>query len=131
MTELNKDSEIFIQQDVEYNQKIKPVETPSKNIGIDVDNQFMDNIAGAGLAGKLDMAAIESFTNISRSRDSVYDLIDMMMADSTMASVLETYSEDATEYNDQGRIVWVEADNPLISKYVEYLLDTMNIDKIW
>ena len=129
MTELNKDSEIFIQQDVEYNQKIKPVETPSKNIGIDVDNQFMDNIVGAGLAGKLDMAAIESFTNISRSRDSVYDLIDMMMADSTMASVLETYSEDATEYNDQGRIVWVEADNPLISKYVEYLLDTMNIDK--
>lgn len=129
MSELTKESEVFNQEDVEYNQKIKPVETPSKNIGIDVDNQFMDNIVGAGLAGKLDMAAIESFTNISRSRDSVYDLIDMMMADSTMASVLETYSEDATEYNEEGRIIWVEADNPLVSKYIEYLLDTMNIDK--
>lgn len=129
MSELNKDSELFNQDGVEYNQQIKPVETPSKNIGIDVDNQFMDNIVGAGLAGKLDMSAIESFTNVSRSRDSIYNLLDMMMADSTMASVLETYAEDSTEYSDQGRIVWVEADNPLISKYIEYLLDTMNIDK--
>lgn len=127
--ELNKENEIFNNNDVEYNKAIKPVETPDKNIGIDVDNEFMDNIVGAGLAGKLDTAAIESFTNISRSRDSVYELIDMMMADSTMASVLETYTEDATEYNDKNRIVWVEADNPLISKYVEYLIDTMNIDK--
>ena len=129
MEELNRDSELFNQEDVEYNQKIKPVERPSKNVGIDTDNQFMINIADAGLAGKLDMAAIESFTNISRSRDSIYDLLDMMMSDSTMASVLETYTEDATEYNDQGRIVWVEADNPNISKYVEFLIDTMNIDK--
>lgn len=129
MSELNKDSELFNQDGVEYNQQIKPVETPSKNIGIDVDNQFMDNIVGAGLAGKLDMAAIESFTNVSRSRDSIYNLLDMMMADSTMASVLETYAEDSTEYSEQGRIVWVEADNPSISKYIEYLLDTMNIDK--
>ena len=128
MSELNKDSEVFNQK-VEYNQKIKPIETPSKNIGIDVDNQFMSNIADAGLAGKLDTAAIESFTNISRSRDSVYDLLDMMMSDSTMASVMETYTEDATEYNDQGRIVWVEADDPQISKYIEFLIDTMNIDK--
>ena len=129
MTELNKDSELFNQDNVEYNQRIKPVETPNRDIGIDVDNQFMDNIVGAGLAGKLDMAAIESFTNVSRSRDSIYNLLDMMMADSTMASVLETYAEDSTEYNDQGRIVWVEADNPTISKYIEYLLDTMGIDK--
>ena len=124
-----KDKEVFDNTDVEYNQKIKPVPVPSKDIGIDVDNQFMDNIVGAGLAGKLDMASIESFTNVSRSRDSVYDLIDMMMADSTMASVLETYAEDTTEYNDQGRIVWVEAEDPMVAKYVEYLIDKMNIDK--
>ena len=124
-----KDKEVFDTTGVEFNQKITPVPAPSKDIGIDVDNQFMDNIVGAGLAGKLDMAAIESFTNVSRSRDSVYDLIDMMMADSTMASVLETYTEDATEYNDQGRIVWVEAEDPLVAKYIEYLIDKMNIDK--
>lgn len=124
-----KDKEVFNNTDVEYNQKIKPIPVPSKDIGIDVDNQFMDNIVGAGLAGKLDMASIESFTNVSRSRDSVYDLIDMMMADSTMASVLETYAEDTTEYNDQGRIVWVEAEDPMVAKYVEYLIDKMNIDK--
>ena len=57
MEELNRDSELFNQEDVEYNQKIKPVERPSKNVGIDTDNQFMINIADAGLAGKLDMAA--------------------------------------------------------------------------
>ena len=129
MSETKINDGVFENTNVEYNQKINPVPTPSKNIGIDVDNQFMDNIANAGLSGKLDMAAIESFTNVSRSRDSVYDLLDMMMSDSTMASVLETYSEDATEYNEQGRIVWVESDNALATKYIEHLLDTMNIDK--
>lgn len=127
MNQLNRDDELFNNDSM--GQKIKPVELPSKNIGIDVDNQFMDNIADAGTEGKLDLNVIESFTNISRSRDSVYELIDMMMTDSTMASVLETYAEDTTEYNDGGRIVWVESDNPNITKYLEYLIDTMNIDK--
>ena len=69
MTELNKDSELFINSEQSIGDKIVPKEAPSKNIGIDVDNEFLSNVAEAGLVGKLDTSAIESFTNISRNRD--------------------------------------------------------------
>ena len=56
-------------------------------------------------------------------------MLDTMCQDSTISAVLETYAEDATEYNDQGQIVWVESSDPNVQKYVTYLLDTMNVDK--
>jgi hypothetical protein len=37
-----------------------------------------------------------------------------MCEDSKISAVLETYAEDATDYNDEGRIVWCEASNPAI-----------------
>lgn len=129
MEDLTKESEVFVAKSNEYGQAIKPVEVPSKDIGIDMDNQFLYNVAQAGLSGKLDMATIESFTNISRTRDNLYDLLDMMMEDSTMASVLETYAEDTTEYNDQGRIVWAESNDSLTLKRINYILDLLNVDK--
>ena len=52
-----------------------------------------------------------------------------MAEDSIISAVLETYAEDATERNEDGRIVWCESDNPDIVKYITYLLDTMNVDK--
>lgn len=128
MEPLQKDSELFTGS-AQASQKINPVDVPDKNIGIDTTNRFLSNIAEMGMVGKVDLAAIEAFTNISRTRDNVYDLLDMMMNDSTMASVLETYAEDATEYNDQGQIVWVECDDDKRLKRINYMLDMLNVDK--
>ena len=113
----------------EVGQKIVPVELPSKDIGIDVDNQLMQNIVSAGLSSKLDLNAIESLTNVSRSRDTICDVIDMMMQDSTMASILESLVEDTVETSDSGRIIWAECDDPDTAKFIDYLLDTINVDK--
>src|SRR5574344_1267370 len=52
-----------------------------------------------------------------------------MGEDVTVAAVLETYAEDATEYNDQGQIVWAESNDANIAKFVSFLLDSMNVDK--
>jgi len=87
------------------------------------------NIIQAGTNNLLDISSLDAFTNISQSRDQVYALLDTMCQDSTVAAVLETYAEDATEPNDQGQIVWVEASNPDVQKYVQFLLDAMNVDK--
>ena len=113
----------------EVGQKIVPVELPSKDIGIDVDNQLMQNIVSAGLSSKLDLNAIESLTNVSRSRDTICDVIDMMMQDSTMSSILESLVEDTVETSDSGRIIWAECDDPETTKFIDYLLDTINVDK--
>ena len=123
----NEEKEFMGKGEVE--QKIVPVELPSKDIGIDVDNQLMQNIVSAGLSSKLDLNAIESLTNVSRSRDTICDVIDMMMQDSTMASILESLVEDTVETSDSGRIIWAECDDPDTTKFIDYLLDTINVDK--
>lgn len=127
MADLNNNA--FIDDASQYGTKTKPVPVPEKNIGIDTDNSFFADIIDAGESGQLDISKLESFTQISQSREQLYQLLDTMAEDSIISAVLETYAEDATERNEDGRIVWCESDNPDIVKYITYLLDTMNVDK--
>lgn len=112
-----------------YGKKLKAIPVPERNIGIDVKNEFYDNILEAAEVSKLDLSKIESFSQISQNRNLVYNVLDTMCEDSTISAVIETYAEDATETNDDGKIVWVESDDAEILKYVTYLLDSLNIDK--
>lgn len=122
-------SKVFVNDDSAYNKEIKAVPTPEKEIGIDTKEYIFQNIINAGTSSVLDIGEIESFSMASKSRDQVYRLLDTMAEDSAIAAVLETYAEDATEYNDQGKIVWVEASNSNIASYVNYLLKTLCVDK--
>ena len=109
---------------------IRSVPKPETNIGIDTTDSLFKNMIYAGESSQLDMSSIENFTAVSQSREQVYELIDSMCTDPTIAAVLEAYAEDATEYNDQGKIVWAESSDSEVAKYVTFLLDTLNIDKV-
>ena len=119
----------FVNDEQSYNSPIKNRPVPEKNIGIDTKEVLFDNIANAGLSSQLDISALESFTQVSQSRDQMYAMLDTMSQDSIVSAVLETYAEDATEYNDDGRVVWVESSNGDIAKYITYLIDTIGTDK--
>lgn len=117
------------------NENVKNVETrpmpkPKTEIGIDIEKNIINNITDGVTSGNnLDISVIESFTQVSQNRNQLYDLIDNMSEDSTIAAALETYAEDATEYNDSGKIVWVESSDPDVQKYINYLLESINVDK--
>lgn len=98
-------------------------------LDIDTKNTLVDNIIEAGLSSKLDIAKLENFTSISNARDQVYQLIDTMAQDSSVAAILRTYTEDVCEPADNGHVIWCEADDPKISKFVNYILNIMNADK--
>ena len=98
-------------------------------LDIDTKNILADNIIEAGLTSKLDAAALENFTNISNTRDQIYQLIDTMSQDSSVAAILRTYAEDVCEPADNGHVIWCEANDPNISKLVNYILNVMNADK--
>lgn len=98
-------------------------------LDIDVKNTLIDNIVAAGLTGGLDTTALENFTSISNSRDQIYQLIDTMSQDSTVSSIIRTYAEDVCAVADNGHIVWCESSDPKISKFINYLLNVMNVDK--
>lgn len=108
---------------------VNPVPVPKAEVGMDTEGKFLDNILNAGTSGSLDLTVINNFSTVSQSREELYKLLDMMSQDSTVSAILETYAEDSVEYNDQGKIVWVEGADPKVTAYVEYLLNTMNVDK--
>ena len=119
----------FIEDDPSLHKPIEAVPAPDKEIGIDLNNTVIDTIMNTIETNKVDMNAIESFTQVSQSRDRIYDVLDDMGNDSTIAAVLETYAEDTTEPNDKGNIMWCESDDSNIIKFVSYLLEALNVDK--
>ena len=128
--ELLKDT-AFAQDDSIYNKQIKTVPTPGIEIGIDLDNTVLQNIAQSaeGFNSFFDTGAVQNFTTISRNRNEIYQTLDYMAEDSTIAAILETYAEDATEANDSGDIVWVESNDADAAQFITYLLSSMNVNK--
>lgn len=98
-------------------------------LDIDTKKTLADNIIEAGLSSQLDIATLENFTNISNSRDQIYQLIDTMAQDSTVSAILKTYAENVCEPADNGHVIWCESNDPKISKFINYMLNTMNADK--
>ena len=98
-------------------------------LDIDTNKTLVDNIIGAGISSQLDIAKLEHFTSISNSRDQIYQLIDTMAQDSSVSAILKTYAENVCEPADNGHIIWAESNDPKISKFVNYILNTMNADK--
>ena len=123
----------FAENDNIYQQPIEPIVKPTKQIGIDLENQVFKNIISTqldnGIHSTFDINALNSFTQVSRNRNEIYRTLDYMSEDSTIAAILETYAEDATETNDQGDIVWCESSDGEVAKYVTYLLNSLNINK--
>ena len=98
-------------------------------LDIDVKKTLADNIIEAGLSSQLDIAKLENFTSISNSRDQIYQLIDTMAQDASVAAILKTYAENVCEPADNGHVIWCESNEPSISKFINYILNTMNADK--
>lgn len=121
--------DVFVENPKELGGKINPVPKPETVIGIDTDNEFYKTLVEEGEAKAIDITQLNSFTYLSQNREQLYLVLDTMAEDSTMAAVLETYAEDCTQLNDQGRVMWAESSDSEIQKYITFLLDSLNVDK--
>lgn len=101
----------------------------SSKIDIDTNKILIDNIIEAGLTNKIDTGSLERFTTIANTRDQIYQLIDTMAQDSTVSAILRTYTEDVCETADNGHIIWGESKDADIAKFINYILNVMNVDK--
>ena len=116
------------EKDLYLNKSVKTTTAKSVDIGIEKDATLVNNIMNMAQSGQVDMSQIQAFTRLADDRNRTYELIDAMAEDSTMGAVLETYAEYATEYNEKGKIVWAESDDPNILSYINYLMSTLRID---
>lgn len=111
------------------NNKIKNEPRPQIDVGVDTSDSFVHNLIDNATTGGYSYSELNSFLNVSQRREELYQILDMMGYDSTVAAILETYSEDATEYNEDGRIVYVTSNDNKVKQYIEFLLDSLQIDK--
>lgn len=78
------------------------------------------------------ISQLNQFRTITQNRDSQYDAYDEMTTDVVIAAALEIYADDATAYDEQGRIIWVESENEEIAKAGNRLLDILEIpERAW
>ncbi len=125
--ELNEN--IFIDQPEIYNKKTKEVPSKNKKNDVDLNHTLYNNIIDAGLASKVDLAGINSLSQTAQSRNEMYNIFDTMCEDGRISSVIETYADDSTQRNDAGNIVWAESSDPKIAQFVNFVLDSFNVDK--
>lgn len=129
MPQVDNQESAFVQNDDLYNKKITPTVAPERKREVDLDNTLYNNIIEAGFSSQLDITALDSMNRRAQDRNQMYNVFDVMCEDGTISAVIETYAEDATERNDKGNIVWVEANDSNVAQCVEYLLDTLNVNK--
>lgn len=120
---------IFLDLPDFYNKKINSEPKSEMNIAIDTKKTLTNEVIAAEEDKSLNTGDINSFSQQSQNRNQIYNIIDQMCEDSTLSAALETYAEDATEYNDEGKIVWCESNDTDVANYINYLLQTMRIDK--
>ena len=120
---------IFLDLPDFYNKKINSEPKSEMNIAIDTKKTLTNEVIAAEEDKSLNIGDINSFSQQSQNRNQIYNIIDQMCEDSTLSAALETYAEDATEYNDEGKIVWCESNDTDVANYINYLLQTMRIDK--
>ena len=109
--------------------KIQAIPAEPQDIGIDVDDELIDAIIDGVISDTVDLNTLDAFSNLTQSRETIYQVIDTMASDGRVSAILETFTEDCVETNDKGQIVWCESNDEDVGKYVNYLLDVLNIDK--
>lgn len=72
------------------------------------------------------------FRQLSDDRQIMYEAYDDMKTDSVIAAALEIYADDATQTDENGRVVWVESEDENITKAANRLLDIFEIpERAW
>lgn len=80
----------------------------------------------------VNFSQFSKFTELSSDRAVQYAAYDNMTTDIIISSALEMYADDASQYDNQGRLIWAESDDPDLVDYIDKLLDTLGIGKsLW
>lgn len=78
------------------------------------------------------LSQLSQFRTIAEDRETQYTTYDEMSTDSVIAAALEIYADDATQYDEQGRIIWVESEDEEITRAGNRLLDILEIpERAW
>lgn len=108
-----------------YDKKIINKPLPEPKIGVDTKDGVINDVVDNHKSPD----GLNLLPTISMERDQQYQCCDDMLADSRIASIVETYTEDVCNIGDDGRVVYCDSEDSNISKMVTFILDSINVDK--
>lgn len=114
---------------IDYKNKTVTEPMPDRITDIDTSSAFQTELIDCMDSSTLDLSKINSFTSVSRTRNEVYNLLDVMAEDPIISSALDIYASDAAEPNNYGQIVWAEAEDEKVLGAVNLILDSINVNK--
>lgn len=99
------------------------------NVSRDSDSlqsRILDTISSGSTVSLSDL---NEFRTISAQRNQQYRIYDEMREDSIISAALEMYADDATQYNRDGSVVWVDSDDTECAKFCNRLIKNLDLDK--
>ena len=99
----------------------------------DERNSLTNKINDAIEGGKrIDLTQLLNVTTLKGDRNTKYSAFEEMANDGRIGAALEVYSNDSVQYSSDGRVVWAESNNSDVAKYVNKLIDDLNIPQnLW
>lgn len=80
----------------------------------------------------LNMNEINKFRLLKSDRSERYNSFDLMGQDSRVASILNMYADDCTQYNQSSKIIWAESSDANCADFVNRLIDNLQLNKhVW
>ena len=97
---------------------------------VEKDEELVERVEGS--SDLYSLSQLNQFRTIAQDRDTQYEIYDDMATDSVISAALEIYADDATAYDEQGRVIWVESEDEEIAKAGNRLLDIFEIpERAW
>lgn len=72
---------------------------------------------------------INKFRLLKTDRSEKYNSFDLMAQDSRIASILNMYADDCTQFNQSGKVIWAESSDPDCADFVNRLIDNLQLNK--
>lgn len=116
------------QNQIDYENITRTKPLPEPMTDVDTSGVFTDAIIEAASSQELDTAILNSFSTITRSREEVLNLLDLMGEDPIISTALSIYAADACEPSEEGKIIWCSSNDAKITHAVNHILDNLNID---
>lgn len=107
--------------------RIKKNNDDENNLYFNIDKN-VDTI-GDSNDDLLNMNEINKFRLLKSNRNEKFNSFDLMSQDSRVASILNMYADDCTQYNQSSKIIWAESSDQNCADFVNRLIDNLQLNK--
>jgi len=77
----------------------------------------------------LNIGEVNQFRLLRTERSEKFNSYDLMAQDSRIASILNMYADDCTQYNQSSQVIWAEGGNPDAVEFANRIIDNLQLNK--